>query len=60
MAGRFVTLFLEGIVLEGIEHGAQVSLARIGQQDDNLLALVLRTLGHLNCSIECCTCRDTY
>ena len=36
---------LQRIILEGIEHGREIALAGVWQQGDNLLALVLGTLG---------------
>ena len=60
MAGHFVTYDLQGIVLEGIEHGRKVALTCVGQQHHNLLTLVLRAFGHLDGSEEGSTCRDTY
>jgi len=51
---------LQGIVLESVEHGREVALTGVRQQHHNLLALVLRTLGHLDGSVEGSACRDTY
>ena len=51
---------LEGIVLESVEHGREVTLAGIGQQHYNLLTFVLGTLGHLDGCEEGSTGRDTY
>ena len=53
-------LCLEGIVLKSVEHGGEIAFACIWQQGDNLLALVLWTLGYLDGCKECSTGRDTY
>ena len=51
---------LKWIFVEGVEHGGEVALTRVGQQDDNLLAFVLWALGDLDGSEEGSTGRDTY
>lgn len=38
---------LEGIFVEGVEHGAEVALARVGQERHHALALVLGARGYL-------------
>ena len=47
---------LKGIIFECIEHCREVTLAGIGQQHHNLLALVLWALCYLSSSVEGCTC----
>ena len=56
----FHLLSLQRIVLKGVEHGGEVTLTGVWQQDDYFLAFVLRAPGHLNGCEESGTGRDTY
>lgn len=49
---------LQGILVEGIEHGGEVALTRVGEQGYNLLALVLGTLGNLGGCKGGCSAAD--
>ena len=51
---------LEGVVLEGVELGGEVALAGVGEEDDDGLALVLRTLGNLGGSEGGSTAADAH
>lgn len=46
LLGR-MAVFLQRIILEGVEHSAEITLTGVGQQDDNPLAFVLRAKGYL-------------
>ena len=50
---------LQGIIFEGIEDGAEVTLTSIGQEDYNPLALIFWAKGNLRGSIEGSTSRNT-
>ena len=51
---------LEGIFLESVEHGREIALTRIGQQDHNVLVLISGALGNLRSGKGSSTRRDTH
>ena len=43
----FTLLPLKRVILKGVKNGAEVTLTRIGQENDNLLTFILGTEGNL-------------